>query len=148
MNHLDDNKHSVFLLKYRLILTTMQRRAVIDGEISRRLKEFFITNADSYNVSLEEWDAHEDHIYIRFRAHPNSELKKFLNAYKSASSRLIKKEHPEIVEQLWEGMFWSKSFYMVTEGQSMAGDEAAYLEKQKERVIRKRNRRGRRQEVS
>ena len=29
-------------------------------------------------------------------AHPKSELNKFINAYKSASSRLIKKEYPEI----------------------------------------------------
>ena len=31
-----------------------------------------------------------------FRAQPRTELSKFINAYKSASSRLLKKEYPEI----------------------------------------------------
>jgi REP element-mobilizing transposase RayT len=29
-------------------------------------------------------------------------ISKFINAYKSASSRLIKKEYPEIKKKLWE----------------------------------------------
>ncbi|HCY60611.1 MAG TPA: IS200/IS605 family transposase, partial [Lachnoclostridium sp.] len=41
------------------------------------------------------------HVHIMFRAHPKSELSKFINAYKSASSRLIKKEYSEIRQKLW-----------------------------------------------
>ena len=37
-----------------------------------------------------------------FRAQPRSELSKFINAYKSASSRLLKKEYPQIKEKLWK----------------------------------------------
>ena len=33
-----------------------------------------------------------------FRAQPRSELSKFINAYKSASSRLLKKEYPWLKE--------------------------------------------------
>ena len=35
-------------------------------------------------------------LFPLFRANPKSELSKFINAYKSASSRLIKKEYPEV----------------------------------------------------
>lgn len=31
----------------------------------------------------------------------NAEISKFINAYKSASSRLIKKEFPQICKSLW-----------------------------------------------
>ena len=51
-----------------------------------------------------------------FRAHPKSELSKFINAYKSASSRLIKKEYPEVRQKLWKEMFWSKSFCLLSAG--------------------------------
>ena len=51
-----------------------------------------------------------------FRAHPKSELSKFINAYKSASSRLIKKEYPEIRQKLWKEMFWSQSFCLLSAG--------------------------------
>ncbi len=35
-----------------------------------------------------------------FRAQPRTELSKFINAYKSASSRLLKKEYPEIRKKI------------------------------------------------
>ena len=37
-----------------------------------------------------------NHVHVMFRAQPRTELSKFINAYKSASSRLLKKEYPEI----------------------------------------------------
>ena len=53
---------------------------------------------------------------ILFKAQPNSELSKFINAYKSASSRLIKKEYPQIRKYLWKEYFWSRSFCLLTTG--------------------------------
>ena len=55
-------------------------------------------------------------MHILFKAHPNTELSKFINAYKSASSRLIKKEFPEIKQQLWKEYFWSRSYCLFTTG--------------------------------
>ncbi|SHE30174.1 IS200/IS605 family transposase, partial [Caloramator proteoclasticus] len=88
---LDNNNHSVFLLYYHLVLVTKYRRKVIDDNISNRLKEIFEKIQDNYNITLQEWNHNKDHIHILFKAHPNTELSKFINAYKSASSRLIKK---------------------------------------------------------
>ena len=50
------------------------------------------------------------------KSHPNTEISKFINAYKSASSRLIKKEFPVIRKQLWKEYFWSRSFCLITTG--------------------------------
>ena len=47
-----------------------------------------------YNIHLIEWNHDFDHVHILFTGEPNSELSKFINAYKSASSRLIKKRVP------------------------------------------------------
>jgi putative transposase len=43
-------------------------------------------------------------------------LSKFINAYKSASSRLVKQEFPYIKKQLWKEYFWSRSFCLLTTG--------------------------------
>ena len=113
---LDTNNHSVFMLHYHLIMCTKYRREVIDDDISNRLKEIFLRIADSYNIVLEEWNHDIDHVHILFRGAPNTELSKFINAYKSASSRLIKKENPEIKKYLWKEMFWSQSFCLISTG--------------------------------
>lgn len=88
---LDSNAHSVFLLHYHLVLVVKYRRRVFNKTISDRAKEIFEYIAPGYNISLEEWNHDVDHVHILFRAHPNTEISKFLNAYKSASSRLLKK---------------------------------------------------------
>ena len=104
------------MLHYHLIMCTKYRRKVIDEDISNRLKEIFLRIADSYNIVLEEWNHDIDHVHILFRGAPNTELSKFINAYKSASSRLIKKENPEIKKSLWKEMFWSQSFCLISTG--------------------------------
>lgn len=88
---LDNNNHSVFLLNYQLIMCTKHRNKVIDDVISNRLREMFENLSIKYNISLDEWNHDADHVHILFRGQPNSEISKFINAYKSASSRLIKK---------------------------------------------------------
>lgn len=63
---------------------------------------YFVSLSKPYNISLEEWSHDIDHVYIMFKAHPNSEISKFINAYKSASSRLIKRDFPEARQKLWK----------------------------------------------
>lgn len=113
---LDTNNHSVFMLHYHLIMCIKYRNNVIDDAISNRLKEIFIKIAPSYNITLEEWNHDVDHVHILFRGKPNTEISKFINAYKSASSRIIKKEFPKIRTSLWKEMFWSQSFCLLTTG--------------------------------
>jgi putative transposase len=70
------------------------------------------------------------HVHILFRAHPNTEISKFINAYKSASSRLLKKEFPEIRQKLWEEYFWSQSFCLLTTGGAPIEVIRKYIESQ------------------
>ncbi|PKE06069.1 hypothetical protein CW676_09955 [Macrococcoides caseolyticum] len=51
-----------------------------------------------------------------FKAQPKTELTKYINAYKSASSRLIKRDFPRVKQLLWKEIFWSKSFCLLTTG--------------------------------
>ena len=68
-----------------------------------------------------------------FRAQPRSELSKFINAYKSASSRLLKKEYPQIKEKLWKEAFWSQSFCLLTAGEAPIEAIRQYIESQGEK---------------
>ena len=127
---LDNNAHSVFLLHYHLVLVVKYRRRVFNKSISNRAKEIFEYIAPRYSISLEEWNHDADHVHILFRAHPNTEISKFINAYKSASSRLLKKEFPEIKKKLWEEYFWSQSFCLLTAGGAPIEVIRKYIESQ------------------
>jgi len=131
---LDNNNHSVFLMYYHLVLVIKYRRKVINDNISSRLKEIFEYIAPNYNIALQEWNHEKDHVHILFKAQPNSELSKFINAYKSASSRLIKKEYPIIRKSLWKECFWSRSFCLLTTGGEPIEIVKRYIESQGEKL--------------
>ena len=130
---LDDNNHSVFLMYYHLVLVVKYRRKVIDKDISNRLKEIFEYISPNYNITIVEWNDDIDHVHVLFKGHPNTELTKFINAYKSASSRLIKKEFPQIRTKLWKEYFWSRSFCLLTTGGVTIDVIKSYIERQGEK---------------
>jgi putative transposase len=130
---LDNNNHSVFLMYYHLVLVIKYRKKVIDDTVSDRLKAIFEYISSNYNITLQEWNHDKDHVHILFKAEPNTELSKFINAYKSASSRLIKKEYSQICKFLWKEYFWSRSFCLLTTGGAPIDVIRKYIESQGEK---------------
>ena len=126
------NNHSVFCIHFHLILVVKYRKKVIDERISERLKEIFEYIQDNYNIVLEEWNHDIDHVHVLFRSEPNSNISKFINAYKSASSRLIKKEYPSIKSRLYKEAFWSQSFCLISTGGANIETIKKYIESQGE----------------
>lgn len=130
---LDSNNHSVFSLYYHLILVVKYRRKVFDDDMSNYAKDMFIRLSESYNITLVEWNHDNDYVHILFKSHPNTEITKFINAYKSASSRLIKRDFPQVKKKLWKEMFWSRSFCLLTTGGSPIEVVKRYIENQGEK---------------
>ncbi|TEA44634.1 IS200/IS605 family transposase [Bacillus sp. BH2] len=130
---LDSNNHSVFLLYYHLVLVVKYRRNVFDDDMSDYAKDMFVRLSENYNITLVEWNHDVDHVHILFKAHPNTEMTKFINAYKSASSRLIKRDFPQVKKKPWKEMFWSRSFCLLTTGGSPIDVVKTYIENQSEK---------------
>ena len=72
-------------------------------------------------------------MHVLFKCNHKIALEKFINAYKSASSRLLKKEYPEIREKLWKEAFWSQSFCLLTAGGAPVEVIRQYIETQGEK---------------
>ena len=130
---LRNNNHSVFAIHFHLILVVKYRKKVINDEISKRLQDIFLYIQDNYNIALEEWNHDVDHVHILFRSEPNTNISKFINAYKSASSRLIKKEYPSIRASLYKDAFWSQSFCLISTGGANIETIKKYIESQGEK---------------
>jgi len=67
---------------YHLVVVVKYRRKVFDDKISNRAKEIFEYISPKYSITLQEWNHDKDHVHILFKAHPNTEISKFINAYK------------------------------------------------------------------
>ena len=133
MRTLDNNNHSVFLLTYHLVLVVKYRRKVIDETMALRIREIGETIGKNYHITYLEYNHDRDHIHIVFKAHPNSTLSKYINAFKSASSRLLKKEFPHVRDKLWKDYFWSQSYCLLTTGGAPLDILKKYIESQGEK---------------
>ena len=58
-----------------------------------------------YGVDVRESNWEVDYVHILFEAMPSTNLVKFINAYKTASSRIIKKDYPHVKRFLWKSAF-------------------------------------------
>lgn len=111
---LDNINHSVFKLKFCLVLATRNGNRILNDNIVDRLIDIFKRISVKYNIRLEDYSYNDNNLKLFFSAFPNSNLSKFLNAYKSASSRLIKKDNLELHKKIDGGGFWDNSYCLLT----------------------------------
>ena len=97
---------AVFSLKYQLVLVVDYGcKPFYDEAIRESLKNIMQDLAGQLEVEIINQESVEDHIHIFFKAKPTTDLAKVVNTFKSASGRLIRKEHPEMEELLWGDSF-------------------------------------------
>ena len=113
---LNHGKHSVYLLTYHLVLTIKYRRKVITNDIANTLKSMLEEQLEKNNAELIEFGYETDHVHIVFSAPPQLRLSNFINAYKSSTSRIIKKQYPKIRHHLWKEYFWNRSYCILSTG--------------------------------
>ena len=109
-------QHSVYNITLHLVLVVKYRRDVINNVISSRIQDIFEYIGSTHEVELIEWNYDKDHIHTIISISPSTNLNKYVNATKSASSRLIKKEFPEVTSKLFQDIFWTKGFYVNSTG--------------------------------
>lgn len=130
---LDSNNHSVFSLNYHLILVIKYRKKVFTNKkMLVRLREIADYIGKSHNIKIKEMNGEPDHVHFLLRTRPNCDLSKYINALKSASSRLLKKEFPEVRQKLWKEAFWTTSYCLITVGAAPINVLKRYIESQSE----------------
>ena len=111
---IDKNLHAVFDLEYHLVIVTKYRHPVLTEEVKasllRHTYRLFETNFD---CEVLEINTDKDYIHILFSAKPQVQLSKLVNSYKTATSRLLRKEFAEfLAPYYWKPYFWSRSYFI------------------------------------
>lgn len=120
--NLGDHNYSVFLLSDHFVLVLKYCRkiyrcrpekiknicsdlcyTICKGRINLRI---YCTRLQHHSYGM---DSRGEPCPSLFKAHPNSELFKFINTYKDESSRLLKKEYPSPHQDLRRENFWARS---------------------------------------
>jgi len=130
---LDKGSHSVYSLYYHLIFVVKYRRKVISPEIDDFIKQKIREISDTFDVQILAIESDRDHIHILFKATPKLDIPRYVNALKTITSREIQRKFPEVKKKLWNGVFWSHSYFLATSGQVTLDVLKRYVESQGER---------------
>ena len=126
------NAHSVFALQYHFVQCIKYRKKVlVFPEIIEELKSRTHKIAESYGIEILCIETNLDHIHILFKAKPQTEIIKFINNWKSATSKSLRNKFKEqIKDKLWKDVFWSGSYCIITTGQTTLEQVKKYIESQ------------------
>lgn len=126
------NRHSCFLLQYHLVLVTKYRKPVITGSLEEWMKEYTEKYFTDRGCVIRAVEAMPDHIHILFDAPPQINLAEFVNAFKSASSRHVRKLYGEMLKPYyWKPYFWSLSYFIGSVSDRTAKAVEKYIQEQK-----------------
>lgn len=127
------NRHSCFLLQYHLVLVTKYRHPVIFGDIEARLKRYTEKYFSDRGFNILAIETMPDHMHILFEFQPQDSLASFVNAFKSGSSRYIRKcfSH-ELSTFYWKPYFWSMSYFVGSVSENTTEMVKKYILNQKE----------------
>lgn len=122
---------SVSDLKVHLVLTTKYRRKVFTGEMLKRLHEVFLDLLTKWDCKLVEFNGEEDHIHLLFQYHPDVALSNLVNNLKSVSSRKLRQEFEERVNQFYrKDVLWNGSYFVASCGGVTISTLRQYIENQ------------------
>ena len=133
--NLDRSSHSVYSLNYHFVQCVKYRRKAFDfPEIIEELKSRTHAISESYGIDVLSIETDLDHVHILFKSKPQIDLTKFINNWKSATSKVLRRKFKaQLKDKLWGDAFWSKSYCLITTGQTTLEVLKKYVENQGEK---------------
>ena len=65
---------------------------------------------------MSELSIQEDHVHITLQTNPTDSVAEIAQRLKGGTSRVIRKEFPELEEFLWGDSFWADGYFAETVG--------------------------------
>ena len=65
---------------------------------------------------ISELSIEEDHVHIIIQTKPSDSVAEVVQRLKGGTSRVIRKEYPELEEFLWGDSFWADGYFAETVG--------------------------------
>ena len=109
------------MLLYHLVFPAKYRRAVLDDEVDKKIKEVCLEIEKRYEINFIEIGTDKDHIHFLVQSVPTYTITKIIRTIKSITAREVFKTQPQVKKQLWGGEFWSDGYFASTVGKH--GDE-------------------------
>ena len=124
-------RHCVFLLHAHLIFTPKYRKPVFERPHIEAMRVIFAKCCAIVGAELVEFNGESDHVHLLVNFPPTVEIAKLVNSLKGVSSRLLRKQFPELESRYWKNVLWSRSYFAASCGGAPLEIIRQYVEQQK-----------------
>lgn len=123
--------HSIYSIHLHLVFVTKYRRKIINAEMLQRMVEIFQRVCAKNSSKVLEINGEMDHVHLLIDLHPDNNISQLVASLKGASSRIIRSEFAEVINQTYsKPVFWSGSYYVASCGGAPIERIRRYIESQ------------------
>lgn len=118
-------------LKAHLVLTTKYRRKLFTKAMLDRTHEILEDLLNKWECKIVEFNGEENHIHLLFQYHPGIDLSKLVNSLKTVTSRRLRGELKEQVNNFYDkDALWNGSYLIASCGGVTVSTLKKYIENQ------------------
>lgn len=129
-NEIRHGRHCVFKMHVHLVFVAKYRRKVFDGDAIDRMRRMFGKVCEDMEASLVEMDGEDNHVHLLVEYPPKLAVSVLVNSLKGVSSRLLRKERPDLRKRYWKNVLWSPSYFASSCGGAPISIIKQYIEQQ------------------
>lgn len=123
-------RHCVFNLHTHLVFLTKYRRHVFTKTILEDMRRMFTKICQDFEAELIEFEGEDNHVHLLVNYPPKMAISSLVNSLKGASSRTLRKRHPDLECRYWNGVLWSPSYLAASYGGAPISLIRQYIEQQ------------------
>ena len=122
--------HTFHRLLYHVVFVPKYRRKILQPKLVERLTDLFYDCCRANRWFIHELAIMPDHIHMLLQLPPRTPLPEAIQYFKGGSSKVIRKEFPELEEFLWGDSLWADGYYAETIGRMDEEVMRNYIQKQ------------------
>lgn len=122
--------HTVHRCLYHVVFVPKYRRRVLQRELVRRLTTLFYECCRANRWYIHELAVMPDHIHMLLQLPPKMPLPQAVQYLKGGTSKIVRKEFPELEEFLWGDSLWADGYFAETVGRASETAMREYIQEQ------------------
>ena len=108
--------HTKHRLQCHLVWIPKYRRRVLRGKVVIRLKQLLYQACRINRWWIGELAIETDHVHVLIQYHPRESISEVVQILKGGTSRVVRKEFPELEEFIWGDSFWADGYFAESVG--------------------------------
>ena len=122
--------HSVYDIKYHVVWTTKYRKAVLRGEVAKRVRELVRQTCATMDIYILSGHVAKDHVHLLLSVPPKVSVSELMQRLKGRSSRIMLQEFNELRRQFWGQHLWARGYFAASSGNVTDEVIQQYIESQ------------------